>query len=97
MVNVLLFTRSSRLFIWSYRLFIRSTFYFLYGQRLLFIWSTRVFIWSTFYFLYGQVDFLYGQVDLLHDKVDFSYGQLFTFYMGRCKTLTADYRAEVKC
>ena len=39
---------------------------------------------SSFYmdnFLY----FLYGQVDFLD-------GQLFTFYIGQCKTQTADFR-----
>ena len=29
-----------------------------------------------------------------YGQVDFLYGQLFTFYIGRCKTKTADFRLQ---
>ena len=60
--------------------FMRSTFYFLYGQleslcRLLFTFNE-----INFYFLHGQLEFLYRQ--------------LFIFYISQCKTQTADFRLQ---
>ena len=59
---------------WSIRLFIRSTFYFLYDQLEFLCGQLFTFNKIKFYFLYGQLDFLYGQHDFL-------YGELCTFYM----------------
>ena len=38
--------------------------------------------------------FLYGQLDILYDQADFSYGQLFTYYIGQCKTQTTEFRLQ---
>ena len=67
----------------------------------LFTWSIRLFIRSIFPFLYDQLEFLCGQLLLIIRSTIFTFymvnflfciwsSRLFTFYVGQCKTQSAD-------
>ena len=94
--------QSSLLFIWSVRLFIRSTF-------LLFVLLTWVFIGSTFsfnrinfYLLYGQLEFLYGHLLTFYMVTSIFYRVNFLLFIpvsvkANCTYQIAYCRPGVKC